>query len=51
MVQPTQDCDKRVYLSSDDLIIDGKRANIKTTGYNLNTPNNTPIIGTRKKLR
>ena len=51
VVQPTQDCEKRVYLSSDDIIIDGKRANIKTTGYNLNTPNNTPIIGTRKKLR
>ena len=51
VTQPSQDCDKRVYLSSEGIVIDGKKANIKTTGYNLNTPNKTPITGTRKKLR
>jgi len=51
VAQPSQDCDKRVYLSSEGIIIDGKRAKISSTSYNLNTPNNTPIIGDRKKLR
>jgi len=51
IAQPSQDCDKRVYLSSERIVIDGKFANISTTGYNLNKPNNTPIIGTRRKLK
>ena len=33
------------------MIIDGQRANIKTTRYNLNTPNKTPIEGKRRKLK
>tara|TARA_R110002012_G_scaffold2077_3_gene9814 strand:- start:3666 stop:11855 length:8190 start_codon:yes stop_codon:yes gene_type:complete len=51
VAQPSQDCDKRVYLSSEGMIIDGQRANIKTTRYNLNTPNKTPIEGERRKLK
>ena len=51
VAQPSQDCDKRVYLSSEGMIIDGQRANIKTTRYNLNTPNKTPIEGKRRKLK